>query len=177
MREAKKIRLRHAYFGPLTLREIARANSIGEKMLERFWKAEKIAGRLDDVPRPYFARYCKPAPDAEAARAVHEDALADMADEIAADDDDSPIGDFNPRYDAQCDAALAALREHHPTAEQAPPAAWLREPIELVRQMPRTIEELHALNDLVPTHAQLMAMCRAADNASIVRRHLEKVPA
>jgi hypothetical protein len=102
LREAKKIRLRQAYFGSLTLREIAKANAVGEKFLERFWRDEKAAGRLANVARPHFAKFCKPAAS-----------LLPEAGNPARDDGTSPLGEPNPRYERECSDLLAALREHH----------------------------------------------------------------
>lgn len=157
MREAKKQRLRDAWHGPLTLGQIARNASLGERWLQRFWSAERDAGRLPAGPRPHFVdRSAKPA-------AI--DADIDL-------DDDTPIGDFNRSCEAECAASLAALRKHHPDldrrAAHLAPASWLA-----------WDHRLHAGAPLVPAHRELMAMCREADNAAIARRHLAaaRVPA
>jgi hypothetical protein len=145
MREAKRIKLRHAYFGPLTLREIARANAVGEKMLERFWRDEKAAGRLANAPRPFFAKFCQPdpAPAAEVALDAGDDALGFDADE-------TPIGQHNRVCKTECDALLAAMRKHHVDrpAAHCVPEAWLRFDL---KGMP------------TPPHAMLMTMCRMRD--------------
>jgi transcriptional regulator with XRE-family HTH domain len=109
MREAKLNRLREAYMGALTLREIARANGVGEKWLERFWRDERAAGRIANMPRPHFAKFCKPA-----AALIVEAVEADIAA-----DDDAPIGEPNPRFERECGALLDALRRHHPDKDNA----------------------------------------------------------
>jgi hypothetical protein len=106
MREAKQKRLRDAYMGPLTLREVARANAVGEAWLERFWRNERIEGRIANVPRPHFAKFCKPA----AALIVEADTALD---------DDTPIADPNPRFERESAALLDALRQHHPDTDNA----------------------------------------------------------
>jgi hypothetical protein len=109
MREAKLKRLRDAYMGALTLREVARANAVGEKWLERFWRNERIEGRIASVPRPHFAKFCKPA-----ASLIVEAVEADTAP-----DDDTPIGEPNPRFERESAALLDALRRHHPDTDNA----------------------------------------------------------
>lgn len=113
MREGKKKRLRDAWFGPLTAAAIARANALSESTLRRFWDEERAHDRLPPkAPRPYFAQQSKRA----------------QADDIELDDD-APIGEPNPTYEAPCDALLAALRLHHldePHRHRAP-VEWLRQ--------------------------------------------------
>lgn len=155
MREAKKIRLRHAYFGPLTLREIAKANAVGEKMLERFWREEKLAGRIANVPRPHFAKYCAPAPAPEPVL-VEADDIADVSGE-------TPIGDFNRRFERESDEMVEALRRHHPDTHgrHLAPAAWLR---------------FDAKGMPTPSHVMLMRMCRVLDVLFSLARFVVRAP-
>jgi hypothetical protein len=95
--------------GALTLREVARSNAVGEKWLERFWRNERAEGRIENVARPHFAKFCKPA-----AALIVEDAEADIAL-----DDDTPIGEPNPRFEREAAALLDALRRHHPDKDNA----------------------------------------------------------
>lgn len=142
--EARRKRLCDAYFGPLSADAIASANKISRSTLQRIWTEEKAAGRLAAVPRPNFLdRVRKPI-------------IADEIDDDIADvSDDAPIGAFNPTYRAQCDASLAALRAHHTdiTDKQIAPASWLA---------------FDRKGAVPPTHAQLMAMCRAYDQRTTV---------
>jgi hypothetical protein len=142
MRSDRAQRLREAWHGPLTAAEVAKAFRMASaQMVRKFWGTEKDAGRLPDADRPYFAS-AKASP-----------AEPDLAGDVPYADG-SPIADPNPRFDAQCDAALAALRKHHANlddiAAQTSPAAWLRFD---GKGMP------------VPTHQMLMAMCRAFDQS------------
>lgn len=147
MRDAKKKRLREAWHGPLTAEQIARAAGIGEKMLRRFWAAEKAAGNLPEGPRPHFLDRSQKAEPVE-----------------VIPDDDSPIADPNRVCEYECRQHLAALHREHgeklATDQDAPPA-WLKFD---GRGMP------------VPTHAMLMRMCRDQDHRALVAMHAE-VPA
>jgi hypothetical protein len=151
--EARRKRLCDAYFGPLSADAIATANKISRSTLQRIWTEEKAAGRLAAVPRPNFLdRVRKPI--------AADEVITDLSDEIDDDladvsDDGSPIGAFNPTYRAQCDASLAALRAHHTdiTDKQIAPASWLA---------------FDRKGAVPPTHAQLMAMCRAYDQRKAV---------
>jgi hypothetical protein len=101
VREERKERIRTAWRGPLTAAEIADAHKTSESKVRRIWKDAKAAGLLpaEPTPRPHFVERCKPV-------VIDDEAPIDVSDE-------SPIFDPNPRFVAQCDALLAALREHH----------------------------------------------------------------
>lgn len=137
MREAKKKRLRDAWHGPLTAEQIARSSALGEKTLRRFWAQEKEAGRLPDGPRPHFVARSKVATTVELG-----------IDRDLALDDAEP----NPSCETQCLASLEAIRAHHADIDNAEahtvPREWLR---------------FDGKGVLPPTHAMLMAMCRAHD--------------
>ena len=142
MREDRSNRLRAAWHGPQSAAEIAGNNGISESKLRRFWKEEKAAGRLpaEPTPRPHFVERCKPV------AVIDDEAPLDVSDE-------SPIFDPNPRFNAQCDAALTAMREHHANldnaAAQTVPLSWLL--------WDRTRPAVG------PSHETLMAMCRDLD--------------
>jgi hypothetical protein len=138
MRDAKKKRLREAWRGALTAEQIARSAGIGEKMLRRFWAAEKVAGRLPDGPRPHFLDRSQKAEPVE-----------------VIPDDDSPIADPNRVCDWECRQMLAALQREHsaPALDHDAPDAWLKFD---GKGMP------------TPTHAMLMRMCRDQDRRALV---------
>src|SRR5581483_949990 len=96
-------RLREAWFGPLSAAEVAKRFRIdgdaAAQTVRNFWRDEKDAGRLPDTPRPSFARNTKSSPDVPPEASL---------------DDESPIADPNPLFNAECDASLAAMRRHHP---------------------------------------------------------------
>lgn len=104
MTPAAKQKLREEFLGPRTVGEIAKRTGLNWRRVNRFWKAEKAAGRLPEV-RPHFLDRCKRVV-AEAAAIVeaNDDAEAPSIDKNAA-----PIADPNPSYVAQCDAFAAAL--------------------------------------------------------------------
>lgn len=166
MREAKKIRLRHGYLGPLTKAQIARREGISEHVVARFWAAEKAAGGLPAV-RPHFVERSAPLVEQ-----VIEDVIEVEAEaEVDLDDDTAtpagaigpPIYAPNPRFEAASNALLGALRGHHAALDRAgvqdAPAAWLRAPIEIIR-FSAGVEEI---NRHLPTRDKLLAQCRAAD--------------
>jgi hypothetical protein len=136
--------LREAWFGPMSAPAIAEVHGVSKNTVRRFWKEERIAGRLpaEPTPRPHFVERSKPKPS-----------VVEPVDGDAIDDLGPPIGDPNPRYDAQCDALLAALREHHADIDNAEahtaPASWL------VWDRTRPAR--------APSHAALMLMCREYD--------------
>ncbi|WP_316234993.1 MULTISPECIES: hypothetical protein [unclassified Bradyrhizobium] len=120
MRDAKKIRLRHAYLGALTAEQIARAHAISKSVLHRFWADEKAAGNLPAV-RPHFVERSRPTPPPSI-----EDRRDMMWCEVFADDD----GEDNRRFAAPTGALLDLLRKHHGAIDYAHahqvPRAWLR---------------------------------------------------
>ncbi|WP_315721651.1 MULTISPECIES: hypothetical protein [unclassified Bradyrhizobium] len=138
MREAKKVKLRHAYLGPQSRAQIARANAVSESTLQRLWAKGKAAGILPDV-RPHFAEQTTlPVPLAG----------------FVGDDLDNELDDesLTSLVKAQSARLLNALHTHHADASQSTahcvPAAWLR---------------FDRKGAPTPTHAMLMAMCLAHD--------------
>jgi len=148
MQEAKKKRLRDAWHGPLTLGQIARSAALGERRLQRFWEAEKAAGRLPAGPRPHFVE-----------RSKRDEAPAEvLGDEVTSlNADDTPIGEPNRVCTAESEALLAAMRRQHAELDcakaQTVPLSWLRFDR---KGMP------------TPTHAMLMVMCRMLDAAALI---------
>lgn len=158
MREAKQIRLRHGYLGPLTKAQIARAEGVSEHVIARFWAAEKASGALPAV-RPHFVE--RSAPVAEQAIEVVIEAEVDLAD----DDTATPAGAIgppiyapNPRFDAASDALLAALRKHHPDLDR-----------DGAQDVSRDLRRFDLRGMPTPTQGMLMAICRAADFGATVR--------
>jgi transposase-like protein len=108
--ESKLRNVREAWHGALSCEQIARRHALGEKLVRRIWDDAREAGLLPDGARPHFAAQSKPA-------------------EAVDVDDESPVGDPNPTYERNCDAALAALRAQHGADDPAlhvMPADWLR---------------------------------------------------
>lgn len=162
MREAKKIRLRHAYLGPLTADQIARANAISKSVLHRFWAEEKAAGALPKV-RPHYVEKTTLPPEAPAL-VVAVPAPEDAAKPARAEaDDEAPLASPAPSYDRQCAALLDAMRLHHPeldnVREQSASPHWLRQMIEIIAWRVGVDE----INRLLPSRIKLVAMCRARD--------------
>jgi AcrR family transcriptional regulator len=103
MRETKKLKLRAAWFGPMSAEAVAKANGTSKNTVRRFWKDEREAGRLPDEARPHFADRCKAVADDDVKRLAEPIDVSDL----------TPIHAPNPRFIRQCDALLAALRTHH----------------------------------------------------------------
>lgn len=161
MREAKKIRLRHAYLGPLTADQIARSAAISTSVLRRFWAEEKAAGNLPNV-RPHYVEkttLAAPVVEPQAARelavAIGETPAAEADDET---DDEPPLAGRQPSYVAQCDRLLESMRKHHPELDHAG-----------VQDVSANLLRFDLRGMPMPTHGMLMAMCRAADHGALVK--------
>jgi transcriptional regulator with XRE-family HTH domain len=147
--------LRAAWFGPLTFEEVASANGVSTRTLQRFWSGEKKVGALPATPRPHFAAFDHNANATEVdppAPSLAPDAVDDDVVEIngvsCLSRHAAPIASPWGLSITSGDPLLAVLREHHPDAEHTAPVDWLK----------RDRDSYYA-----PKHTELMAMAHAYD--------------
>ncbi|MGL1273925.1 hypothetical protein ACSTKP_23900, partial [Vibrio parahaemolyticus] len=57
MRPSLKKLLNDAWFGPATFEEVAKANKVSTRTLQRFRSAQKRSGALPQTARPHFAAF------------------------------------------------------------------------------------------------------------------------
>ena len=118
MRPSLKKLLNDAWFGPSTFEEVAKANKVSTRTLQRFWSAQKRSGALSQTPRPHFAAFdhsaAKPVEiEAPVAEAVVDDAVTEFAGVSCLSRHAAPIASAWGLAITAGDPLLAALREHH----------------------------------------------------------------
>jgi hypothetical protein len=118
MRPSLKKLLNDAWFGPATFEEVAKANKVSTRTLQRFWSAQKRSGALPQTARPHFAAFDHTAVKAAEVEApIVEAAGADDVIEVAGvsclSRHAAPIASPWGLSITEGDPLLAALREHH----------------------------------------------------------------
>lgn len=88
MKPATQDNVRVAWFGPLTAKSVALKHHLSSaRQVQKFWEAEKVAGRLPVGTRPHFTPAGSPAPvDDNARDDAVDDGVADASSCIPAGD-------------------------------------------------------------------------------------------